>query len=298
MFVTYYPHTFAARSPQGIDVPWQALAGDLARFRLVAGDKQRRLDRCPLWSPVRLSEPRRVARNVVDVTALVLDYDDDAALPLPEAMGKWNGLARAGYTTWSHTEEAPRCRVVLPLAKPVPGVWWSLLYRDILQAQGKGADRACSDPSRAYYVPAEGAGGPHSALQASGELLDLYEHAESLNDAQGRKRARQEEERRQRAEAARAKAQQSHTDYSTAERTARKLYRSDPDARRRAADLVGAVVVTSGAEELARKAPCPDCRRDDVWWPLVPRGAGWVQCNHRDSCGYAASLFDYLEAMT
>ena len=112
-----------------------------------------------------------------------------------------------------------------------------------------------------------------------------------MKEAEGRERAGQEEERRQRAEAARAKAQQSHTDYSTAERTARNLYRSDPDARKRAADLVGAVVVTSGAEELARKAPCPDCRRDDVWWPLLPRGAGWGQCNH-------PSLFDYLEAMT
>lgn len=296
--MTFYPHTRAARSPIGVAVPWGKLSADLCRFRLIAGDKQRRLERCPLWSPVQLSEPRRIASNVAHVSALVLDYDDEAALPLGEALEKWQGFERAAYTTWSHSEQAPRCRVVLPLARPVPGVWWSLLYRDVLQEQGKGADRACSDPSRAYYLPAQGAGGPHQAQQVSGELLDLYDHAQALNDAQAREWAWQEEQRRRRAQQARAKARSRHTEDSTADRTARDLCRSDPETRRSAADMVGAVIVTSGAEELARKAPCPQCGRADVWWPLVPRGAGYVQCNHKTTCGYAASLYDYLDATT
>ena len=298
MRVTYYAHTRAARSPIGVEVSWPKLAGNLGRFRLIDGDKQRRLERCPLWSPVQLDEPRRVAANVAHVSALVLDYDDEAALPLGEALGKWQGLARAGYTTWSHTEEAPRCRVVLPLARPVPGAWWSLLYRDVLQEQGKGADRACSDPSRAYYLPAQGAGGPHQAEQLPGELLDLYEHAQSLSDAQAREWAWKEEQRRRRAEQARTKARQRHDEESAANRTARALCRSDTDTRRRGADLAGGVVMVSGSEELARKCPCPQCGRASVWWPLVPRGAGFVQCNHRESCGYAASLYDYLQAVT
>lgn len=295
MRVTYYPHTRASRSPVSLEVGWAALAGDLARFRLVHGDKERRLRACPLWSPVELSEPRRIARNVVQVSALVLDYDDDAALPLRDALERWSGFARAGYTTWSHTEANPRCRVVLPLARPIPGVWWGLVYRDVLASQGKGADRACSDPSRAYYLPAQGAGGPHEAVEMDGERLDLYDHAESLNDAEARERAFHEERRQRRAAAARRKARSQAHEQKTAELTARQLIRTEPTARRQAAELVGAALVMSGAEELARHARCPRCGRDAVWWPILPRGAGWAKCNHRESCGYAADLFEYLK---
>ena len=166
--VAYYRSTFEARDPKRLSLSWAALVEDLGRFRPWHGSKESRLRVAPLWSPVKLKEPRRLSSAVVEVSCLVLDYDDEAALTIPQALARWDGFERCAYTTWSHTDEAPRCRVVLPLQRPVPGHLWADLYRSILADQGRGADPQCCDPSRAYYLPAVGAGGPHSADRRAG----------------------------------------------------------------------------------------------------------------------------------
>ena len=73
----------------------------------------------------------------------------------------WNrsgdlGLEAYAHTTYSHTETAPRARVVFPLTTPVSAEQW----REVWSAGSRWAsswgavvDKACKDPSRLYYLP-------------------------------------------------------------------------------------------------------------------------------------------------
>ena len=275
--VAYYAST---RDPKAHArrLSWPALASDLGRWREWRGDKRARLVSCPLWSPVRLSEPRRAAAHVISVSALVLDYDDGATLD--DALTTWRGYRLAAHTTWSHAEAAPRFRVVLPLAVAVAGAEWSDLYRHVLRRRGAQADRACCDPARAYYVPAVGAGGPHRYEVREGRELDLSATLERVRHER-RKRDRERERRRREVRAAMASTAAEET------RRARDALRYDPAARESLARAVGARVVNGHA----RRAPCPQCGGADVWWAI--ESEGYAACNHAYTCGYAASLFDY-----
>ena len=287
LHTTYYAHTFDSRNPKMLRVSWSALSADLQRFRPHTGTKEHRLRTAPLWSPVELSEPRRASACVRNVTALVLDYDDDAALTVPEALERWDGWERVGYTTWSHSEEAPRCRVVLPLFRPIPGEWWADLYRSILRDQGRGADPQCCDPSRAYYLPAVGAGGPHYSERVEGDPIDLWPRAQRLQDEKQREAQRLQEVRQRMAEQARARIREK----GNQETHLRKVLATDSEARRRLAVIAGMDLThaTSGAE-VARRGRCPSCGRPAVWFALA---GGWARCNHRQSCGWAAAAYDY-----
>lgn len=289
MLVTFYRSLHETKTPTGRDLGWAALVKGLSDFRFVAGDKDERRRSCPLWSPVELSAPRRLNRNVVSVSCLVLDYDD--GLSLFDAAIRWEGYRMHGYTTWSHTPAAPRCRVVLPLARPIPGRMWSGLYREILGQQGMDADPQCIDPSRAFYLPAIGAGGPHETVTHDGEILDLLDKATECHARELAEAARIEERRR----ANLARVRRNVDNQDDAARSAAKILSLDPDARLALAESVGAAVLRLGSGDIvARRAPCPQCGAADVWWAI---NRGWARCNHVKTCGYAAPLYDYAQAV-
>jgi hypothetical protein len=77
-----------------------------------------------------------------------------------------------GHTTWSHTPRAPRWRVVIPLAQPVPARQWSDVWRRARAALCPEADPACKDPSRAYWLPSHNGGVSAEATRHKGPLLD------------------------------------------------------------------------------------------------------------------------------
>lgn len=283
MRTAWYRH---ARDPRPVlrEVDWPMLAVTLRQFREHRGDKESRLRTCPLWSPVHLREGgRRRIADVLEVTALVLDYDD--GLTLTQALAKWDGLERVGHTTWSHSAEAPRCRVILPLAAPIPADGWSDLYK----AQVEEADRQCCDPSRAYFLPAIGAGGPHAARFEPGEILDLRpQHAEVLAS---REREREERE---------ARAIQRRRSWATSpealELEVRRRLRTDPEARRVLAGRLGAQIVTRPSGEVARRIPCPACSRPSCYYYLDPTRLKRAVCEHENSCAWRGHL-DELGAM-
>ena len=158
--------------------------------------------RCPLWSPARLRPgATRGDAAVLDVHALVLDFDAEG-VALGEAAARWPGYTRAGHTSWSHTDEAPRCRLVLPLLEPVPGRLWKATYARVLELpEAAGADRAVLDPSRAYFLPAVGAGGRFQATDyTGGAWLDLRPLVAAVEELERLERERLERRRRELAE--------------------------------------------------------------------------------------------------
>ncbi|MDQ6675362.1 MAG: hypothetical protein M3069_32295 [Chloroflexota bacterium] len=83
----------------------------LSKFEVLA-DKRR--GRC--WSPTCYADGAcsRGNAGVLEVSAMVFDCDK-----VPPDAERLAGVYWLGHTTWSHTPQAPRWRVVIPLTAPV-----------------------------------------------------------------------------------------------------------------------------------------------------------------------------------
>lgn len=178
---------------------WLDCERDVRALRGVDAEeaKRHRSRHLPAFAPVKLRDPRvRAGRNVESLSALVLDFDQGGDLEV--VLDRWDGWERFAYTTWSHRPEAPRCRLVLPLAVPIPAEHWPALYAPI--AEKNGSDLACSDPGRIHFVPAEGLGGPHKRVHVPGRYLDLSARYEAVRAAQVAAQVAEERARRERVE--------------------------------------------------------------------------------------------------
>ena len=117
--------------PVAARLGWDGLAGLLTKFLRYPG---RRLDlpsdrkgrRVDCWSPAvyAADTARRAAKAVIEVTCLVLDFDDGTAPG--EAAAAFRNWWHLGHTSWSHGVEGKAAfRLVLPLLYPVPASVWA-----------------------------------------------------------------------------------------------------------------------------------------------------------------------------
>ncbi len=282
---SWYKHT-RSREPIHRDLAWDSLVFALTQYRDVSGTKEERLNTAPLWSPARLDGDRRAA-HVVDVSCLVLDHDSGEEVAA--AASRWAGFSHIVYTTWSHTAEHHKCRVVLPLARPVPGRMWSAVYKDTMKRLGIPADPACSDPCRMFYLPCVGVGGPHMRVAIQGAYLDLLPVANKLHDEHQEKERRRAEDAERRAAAVRRTVDSP----DDAARAVIQVMQHDATARRNAAEQCGGNVSPDGTR--ARRALCPSCGRSSVWWYIDSDGP--AMCDHGKSCGYRDAVGRYLMAL-
>lgn len=259
---------------------------------------------CPCWSAVTWADgwSTRKAAGVAKVWALALDYDDGVG-PV-EAMDRWHGFERLVYTSWSHSPDKPKCRIVLPLAEAVPGPVWSGVYRKIIADEGGQIDRQVIDPSRIWFGFAVGHGGPHYARRRSGALLSLLDLALRVEDEQLAAAAKAEADREQRARVAADARRQAAALGARGERSAgrlrARLFATDPDLRQRVGEAAGGrVVVGPDGGRAIRKARCPACGRSSVWFG-VERGR--ARCDHVNSCGWGAGdgvkVIEYADAIS
>ena len=104
-----------------------------------------------LWSPALYrTGGRRETNDVVHLSCLVLDYD--AGLPPDEASALWAPWYHVLHTTWSHTVEQPKFRVVLPLLNPVlPEDWYSVY--DWALDRAEGADPTGKSVGSTFALP-------------------------------------------------------------------------------------------------------------------------------------------------
>lgn len=135
---------------------WDALTmcRALAVHREWTGEKVN----APAWSPVvmRSGVTRRAKKNVEAVSMLVLDCDAGDALEELEGLGR--DFYRLGHTSWSHTTDYPKARLVFPF---VPGAFcpvdeWGAVWAAAARwasHHGVTVDPAAKDPSRLYFGP-------------------------------------------------------------------------------------------------------------------------------------------------
>jgi hypothetical protein len=261
--------------PRGRDTTLAALVRALTTFPVIAAANKLDL---PAWSPARFAAgTQRKSRNVVEIGALVFDHDEgdpDAAL------AGWAGSIAVVHSTWSHTEDAPRFRVVVPLATPIPAARWPAAWA-LAVARAPGADPACKDPARLFFRPARpSAEAAHFAKVQGGQLLDL-----SLLLAPPVAPVVK------RPGAATLPVPYRLRDHAIAVRLAR-----DPASRERIAAEVGADLAGEGDERRAVRAPCPACGQRSAWFYLSPSRLRRARCNHRNTCGWTGTLDELLVA--
>jgi hypothetical protein len=148
--------------PARHEMDWRAFAQRLCKY------DERPTKDGRAWSPVTYrAGTTRGKANVDLVHALVLDVDHG---PLPiDLLERWEYVA---HTTFQHTPEAPRWRVVMPLSRPLAGVDWPDFWLRANAFFGGCVDPATKDSSRIFYLPSCPPGAEHKTEQRHGTLLD------------------------------------------------------------------------------------------------------------------------------
>jgi hypothetical protein len=143
-----------------------------------ASDEKRKDDKDgPAWIPCSVLDTgtRRTKLNMDQAYLLVLDIDTGMALA--DVKARVAGYEAAIHSTYSHSPEVPKWRVVMPLRTPIPAAEIAKLF-DFFQKRFDGLlDSACGhDPSRLYYLP---------GCPADAQHLFVWEHLEGelLNGA-------------------------------------------------------------------------------------------------------------------
>ena len=282
---------------------WDRLVEVLTTFRTHHGDKMA----LPGWSPARYTEGATRGKDGVQaLSCLVLDYDDGTTIE--EALQAWQWRPGILHTSWSHTEEHHRFRVVLPLAQPVAAADWPGVFawadrwtrrctneealqvpEDYHRATWQSTiDQKCKDPGRFYFVPAVRAEDwPRVATSWRPAGGYLGTHLPWSRDL-----ARYKAEQARRAQRPRLPPRERVTS-NVADKRIRYRLQWSPAARVRLGERMGG----KGQGDRVRGGPCPGCGRAEVWWFITPDRKTRAECNHTgQSCGWTGSLMELAEA--
>jgi hypothetical protein len=231
---------------------------------------------CPFVTACTFTDDRRTNAGFERASLVALDVEN--GVTTREAHARFAAFTHAIYTTWRHTPEAHRFRLVLPLARDVDAREYKLLWAVLARRLGAGADPQTKDLARALFLPAVRPDGGRAAAKAweDAPVLDpdaLLVEALALVRPEALPRPRRP-----------LTVQVLPMD--AARRLARRRLAEEPEARQRAAQHLGARLVGRRAEGV----PCPQCARPSVWFWLEPGRMGGARCNHRNSCGWDGPL--------
>lgn len=273
--LSFFPNVYA-QAPLARTVDWARLAARLAAFS-VRGDVTDKRD-LPCWSPAVFPPGEgSTAERALSVGCLVLDIDGGASIE--EAVERCDPLTFALHTSWRHRSEAPRFRVVLPLARPISAERWPAAWQRGVELLGLAVDRSCVNANRRYFLPA--------CPRADSDRRGIVHSADVALDL-----------RPLLAEAAPNGAQRVSrrlvVPHHQVERATRERLASDPSARQRAAEALGAQIHGQGARARADHIPCPACDRPSAWFYIAPDRATRARCCHRKSCDWSGPLTDLL----
>ena len=223
----------------------------------------------PCWSPASYPEgATRGKRTVRAVSAVVFDCDDGT--PAHAARTAFAGWCQIGHTSWSHSHQTPKWRLVLPLAEPVPGQDWPAAFAAALQMwamfmpAGSQPDRRCRDASRLFFLPVYRAGQDDRAAWADeGELMRLEYTPGQVAP---------------KADAAPKKTWQVLP-------VIRHRLRHEAAARAALGALVGGVARGG----LIVGVPCPACQEPSARWPIDPDRSRGGYCGNEE-CDWAGPL--------
>lgn len=121
-----------------------------------ASDEQRKAQKDgACWIPCSVLDTNgsRTQTNMSQAHLLVLDID--TGMPLDDVKARIVGFEAAIHSSFSHTTEHPKWRVVMPLKEPIPASDLAKLFDHFQERFGGELDASCGhDSARLYYLPA------------------------------------------------------------------------------------------------------------------------------------------------
>lgn len=124
-----------------------------AHDRLVKSARKRAKQELRIWAPnlYAAGAIKRGTDGVEQLSCLVLDYDEGRRME--QARIIWEPYFHIGHTTWSHSDETHKFRLIMPLACPVRAEDWAAFWTWAEEVSGPGVDPACKGVARAYALP-------------------------------------------------------------------------------------------------------------------------------------------------
>jgi len=118
---------------------------------------------------------RRALPRVEQVHALILDFDEGDTT-IRQAANLLPGVRGVTYTTFRHTPEHPKLRVIFTLSRPVDADEYSRVWvwvADKIARAKRVLDESTRDASRFWYLPSHPPGGAYEWHELEGRPLDV-----------------------------------------------------------------------------------------------------------------------------
>lgn len=166
--------SFGTESPAVIttvrEVSWANFAKWLTTTAPETTDKASR----GWYVPVEFQPAYRDSDNFVARHALTFDFDHVGKDTWQRVLDVWGGLAFAIYTTWSHTADKPRFRVVMPLSRPATYDEFQAVVRKVAaDIDIELIARESFTPSQMMFAPTCKSRANFRALVNEGDWLDV-----------------------------------------------------------------------------------------------------------------------------
>lgn len=145
---------------------WDQFAAWLTELPPAVADKADRGWYCP----TEFSPEYRDSENFVGRHAITFDFDRVDTYLWGQILETWSGVAFAIYTTFTHTPEKPRFRVVVPLSRPAGFDEFQAVARKV------AADVGIENLARESFVPAQ--------MMFSPTMREGSEHRSHVNVAE------------------------------------------------------------------------------------------------------------------
>lgn len=233
----------------------------------------------PLWSPTSFAG-NRCGSHALEISCLVFDMDDGTDFGYCTAFERWHYIA---HTSYSHSEEIEKWRIVLPLQEPIIATDWKRAAKaakelwDNVVGQGEPDSSALTDCARMYYrysIPDRKDAELQRTKAHKGEgLLTLdYSH---IPIEEPKKRFKRWESKRE------------------SSKSGMEALFHNPEYRRALAQQIGASI--SG--NVARNITCPSCGKREVYFSLdadLMHAVRYPHCNRANKCGWWGFLEDLV----
>lgn len=160
-----------ARVDRALQLTWPQFAKWLVRSPAAADDKAA----AGWYCPTEFAPEYRDSDNFVARHAITFDFDHVETDTWDHVLQTWHSTAFAIYTTYSHTEEKPRFRVVMPLSRPAGYDEFQAVARKVAEQVGiELIARESFVPAQMMYAPLrKSEDSPHRAMILPGEFLDV-----------------------------------------------------------------------------------------------------------------------------
>lgn len=265
------------REPQQVEVSLRNLAKALMMPSKPFPVREKKS--LPLWSPTIFAGNRSGA-NAIEISCLVFDLDDgtDWAWRLG-----WDEYHYIAHTSFSHSEQVHKWRIILPLEEPVIATDWKRASQaakqlwDKVVGEGEPDSSALTDCARMYYRYATPARGDNHLQAAKAHKGSKFLRLDYSHIPKEEKKPRYHR----------------WVSRKPGAKVGIEALFHNPEFRMGIASKVGASINGN----VARDILCPQCGKREVYFsidPSLPHAVLWPHCNRANKCQWWGRLEDLI----